>query len=31
MTLLENWNKLWNMRVTIVLIVIDAFGSVTKD
>ena len=29
-TLLENWKKLWNMKVTIVPIVIGAFGTVTK-
>ena len=29
-TLLENWKKLWNMKVTIKPIVIGAFGTVTK-
>ena len=29
-TLLENWKKLWNMKVTIIPIVIGAFGTVTK-
>ena len=29
-TLLGNWKKLWNMKVTIIPIVIDAFGTVTK-
>ena len=26
----ENWKKLWNMQVTIIIIVIGAFGTVTK-
>ena len=26
----ENWKKLWNMKVTIIPIVIGAFGTVTK-
>ena len=26
----ENWKKLWNMKVTIIPIVIDALGTVTK-
>ena len=30
MTLIENWKKLWNMKVTIIPIVIGAFGTVTK-
>ena len=31
-TLLGDWkNKLWNMKVTIIPIVICAFGTVTKD
>ena len=25
-----NWKKLWNMKVTIIQIVIDAFGTITK-
>ena len=29
-TLLENWKKLWNMKVTIVPIVIGALGTITK-
>ena len=29
-TWLENWKKLWNMKVTIIPIVIGAFGPVTK-
>ena len=29
-TLLENWKKIWNMKVTIIPFVIDAFGTVTK-
>ena len=29
-TLLGNWKKLWNMKVTIIPIVIGAFGTVTK-
>ena len=29
-TLLENWKKIWNTMVTIILIVIGAFGPVTK-
>ena len=29
-TLLGNWKKLWNMQVTVIPIVIDAFGTVTK-
>ena len=29
-TLLWNWKKLWNMKVTIIPIVISAFGTVTK-
>ena len=29
-TLLENWKKLWNMKVTIIAIVIGVFGTVTK-
>ena len=29
-TLLGNWKKLWNMKVTIIPIVIDVFGTVTK-
>ena len=29
-TLPENWKKLWNMKVTIIPIVIGAFGTVTK-
>ena len=28
--MLGNWKKLWNMKVTIILIVIRAFGTVTK-
>ena len=28
--LLGNWKKLWNMQVTIITIVIGAFGTVTK-
>ena len=28
--MLENWKKLWNMKVTIIPIVIGAFGTVTK-
>ena len=28
--LLENWKKLWNMKVTSIPIVIGAFGTVTK-
>ena len=27
---LENWKKLWNMKVTVIPIVIGAFGTVTK-
>ena len=30
LTMLENWKKLWNMKVTIIPIVIGAFGTVTK-
>ena len=30
LTLLGNWKKLWNMKVTIIPIVIGAFGTVTK-
>ena len=30
LTLLENWKKLWNMKVKIIPIVIGAFGTVTK-
>ena len=29
-TLLKNWKKLWNMKVTIIPVVIGAFGTVTK-
>ena len=29
-TLLKNWKKLWNMKMTIITIVIKAFGTVTK-
>ena len=29
-TLIENWKKQWNMKVTIIPIVIGAFGTVTK-
>ena len=29
-TLLENFKKLWNIKMTIVLIVIGAFGTITK-
>ena len=29
-TLLGNWKKLWNMKVTVIPIVIGAFGTVTK-
>ena len=29
-TLIENWKKVWNMKVTIIPIVIVAFGTVTK-
>ncbi len=29
-TLQENWKKLWNMKVTIIPIVVGAFGTVTK-
>ena len=29
-TLLGNWKKLWNMKVTFIPIVIGAFGTVTK-
>ena len=28
--MLENWTKIWNMKVTIIPIVIGAFGTVTK-
>ena len=28
--MLENWKKLWNMKVTTILIVIGAFDTVTK-
>ena len=30
LTLLENWKKLWNMKVTIISIVISVFGTITK-
>ena len=30
LTLLENWKKLWNMTVTILPVMIGAFGSITK-
>ena len=30
LTLLENWKKLWNMKVTIIPIVVGAFGTITK-
>ena len=29
-TLLENWKKIWNMKMTIIPIVIGAFGTVSK-
>ena len=29
-TLLEDFKKLWNMKVTIIPIVIDVFGTTTK-
>ena len=29
MSLVENWKKLWNMKVTVIPIVIDALGTVT--
>ena len=29
-TLLENWKKLWNIKVTIIIIVIGAFSTVEK-
>ena len=30
LTLLENWKKLWSMKVTVIPIVIGALGTVTK-